>query len=110
MRVEVYDAKGEAVMWNIKGWLAVLGVFGLFVFEVFLIVRGAEAVADRMLSEMEKHPELTALLNDPKFNALQNAVANALVVALIVAAVGSLALGIYETTIDAATVREISRG
>ena len=74
---------------NVEGWLSVLGVFALFVFEVFLIVRAGQAIACKMLDEIEKHPEITALLN-------------ALVVALIAAVVGLLAWGIYETTIDAA--------
>ena len=85
---------------NIKSWLPLLGVLALFVFEIFLIVWMPEAIAGKMLDEMEKHLEITALLNDPKFIALQNATTNALLVALIVAIVGLLAWGIYETTID----------
>ena len=42
---------------NVERWLPVLGVLALFVFEVFLMTWGAEAIADRMLSEIEKHPK-----------------------------------------------------
>ena len=87
---------------NVERWLPVLGVLALFVFEVFLMTWGAEAIADRMLSEIEKHPEITALLNDPEFVALQNAAANVLAVVLLAAIVGLLAWGIYETAVDAA--------
>jgi Trk-type K+ transport system membrane component len=91
---------GERMDVNVKGWLSLLGVLAFFIFEVFLIAWMPEAIAGKMLDEIKKHPELTALLNDPEFITLQNATTSALIVALIVAIVGLLVWGIYETTID----------
>jgi len=81
---------------NVKSWLSVLGVLALFTFEVFLIMWGAEAIAGKTLDEIEKHPEITALLNDRELTALQTALA----VVLLVVIAGLLAWGTYETTID----------
>ena len=87
---------------NVERCLPVLGVLALFVFEVFLIAWVGQAIACKTLDEIEKHPEIATLLNDPEFVALQNAAANVLAVVLLIAIVGLLACGIYETTIDAA--------
>ena len=62
---------------------------------------GAEAIANRMLSEIEKHPNIAAHWSAANSGSFRNA-ANVLAVALLGAIVGLLAWGIYETTIDAA--------
>ena len=80
-------------MRNVKGWLAVSGVLALSVFEVFLIARVGQAIADRMLEEMERHPELTAVWNTA---------ANVLAAALVIAIIAPLAWGTYETAVGAA--------
>jgi hypothetical protein len=77
---------------NVKSWLAVSGVLALSVFEVFLIAWVGQAIADRMLEEMERHPELTAV-----WNAATNVLA-----ALVIAIVALLAWGTYETAVGTA--------
>ena len=76
----------------LKSWLAFSGVLALSVFEAFLVAWVGQAIAERMLEEIGKHPEITAVWS---------AAANALAAALVVAIIAPLAWGAYETAVDA---------
>jgi hypothetical protein len=84
---------------NVKSWLAFSGVLALSVFEVFLMAWAGRAIAGKMLEEIERHPELTAVWNTA---------ANVLAAALVIAIIALLAWGTYETAIDTARFKRAS--